>query len=290
MGKFLKTRQIKYLPALSAIGFIMMSLRVDNFVVYKKIYAFWYIILVMIFIMAASYGVYHLKKSRHAFVFVITFFYMAAYTSLILIIEYSTSSLRLNSPLVYIIIFAAIPVLFTFEELTYKEKQISHAKEEKEREYINSLTDNLTGVWNQRFIYNKLEEKIRESTIAMIDLDNFKPINDTYSHLAGDLVLKKFATLAKASIRKDDDVCRYGGDEFIIILYDCPLNKAVEAMEKLKQEVETYEFVYQDEVVHITISIGLYKTNKDDTVKTAIGQVDQQLYQAKKQGKNCIAY
>lgn len=290
ISKFLKIKQIKYLSALSAVAFLVMSLMVDNFVVYKKIYSSWYIVLVINFVMAVIYSIRNLKKSRHAFIFVIAFFYLVTYASLILAIEHFTSSLRLNSPLVYIVIFAVIPVLFTFEELTNKEKQISYEKEQKEKEHIKSLTDDLTGVWNQRFLYSKLEEKMIESTIAMIDIDDFKLMNDTYSHLAGDFVLKEFAKLVMASIRKSDDICRYGGDEFIIMFYDCSIKEAAAIMEILCKKIKNHKFIYESEALSITVSMGLYKINEEDTVKTALSKVDKKLYEAKGKGKNCISY
>ncbi len=289
MGRFLKNFKLSRFSGITAISFILMSLMVDNFVVYKELYAYWYITLVINFLVAAIYSFYNLKKSKYAFIFSATFVYIVIYAGIVLAVEYFTSSLRINSPLVYIVIFAAIPVLFAFEELTSKEREILHEKELRQKEYMNAITDSLTGAWNQRYLENALKENTGKSTIAMIDLDDFKEINDKYSHLAGDFILKEFTNLALSAVRKTDSVCRYGGDEFVIILNDCPIEQAYLIMDRLRDRVAKHKFIYDKKVLRITISIGIYYLDENDTFETAIKNADKQLYISKRRGKNAVS-
>lgn len=289
MSKFLDCFYLKYLAAFNTISFIVMSLLVNDFILYKKLYSYWYLALLVNIILGFICSLKNLKKVRQAFIFLAAFLYSSIYASLAILIEFFNSSFSINSPLVYIVIFSALPLLFGFEELTSKEKQISHEKQLKEREYINALTDNLSGAWNQRFLYSELYEKMGQSVIAMCDIDDFKVINDNYSHLAGDHVIKEFSDLVKRSIRKTDYLCRYGGDEFIILFYNCDVDQVSMIMEEIRRKVERHKFIYKGQIMKITISIGIYKTKKDESVDQALEMVDKELYLSKQNGKNCIS-
>ncbi len=289
MSKFFKLRYLKHLAAFNAISFIIMSLLVNDFTLYKKLYTYWFFLILINIILGFLYSLSNLKKVRQAFIFVGAFLYASIYASSAIIVEFLNFSFNINSPLVYLVVFSALPILFGFEELISKEKQIHHVKKQSEQEYINSITDNLTGAWNQRFLYNKLRENSEEIILAMIDIDNFKEINDKYGHTAGDFLLKEFTNLVLETVRKTDDVCRYGGDEFIILLNNCNENHSSMIMEKLRKRVEEHLFNFADNYMKITISIGIYKTKKDEIFEEALKKVDQELYKAKEKGKNTIS-
>lgn len=289
MSKFLKCFYLKYISGFTAITFIIMSLLVDDFILYKKLYSYWYLGLILTMIIGFIYSLKDFKKVRQAFIFVAAFFYSTVYASMSILIEFFHSSSSINSPLVYMVIFSALPLLFGFEELTSKQKQIHHEKEQTKNEYINSITDNLTGTWNQRFLYKKLEESKEDIILAMIDIDDFKLINDNYGHLAGDFILKEFTNLAIETIRKTDHVCRYGGDEFIILLYNCNEAQAALVMENLREKVEKHNFVFGNQSMKITISVGIYNSLEGETVDQALKKTDKQLYISKEKGKNSVS-
>jgi diguanylate cyclase (GGDEF)-like protein len=125
--------------------------------------------------------------------------------------------------------------------LEVKNKEI----EEKNRMLeMLSKTDYLTGAFNNRFITSCLMEEMEESsknqtklTVAMIDIDNFKVINDTYGHIYGDYVLKRVASTLKSNLRKNDVLGRYGGDEFFIILRDTSKEEGYELMEHIRRKI-----------------------------------------------------
>lgn len=159
------------------------------------------------------------------------------------------------------------------------------------------VTDELTKVYNRRYINERLPVDINNSilyglpmSIIMADIDYFKKINDTYGHLIGDKVIVDFAQIIKESIRKSTDwVGRYGGEEFFIVLNNIHPNDAYRVCEKIRKNIEEHIFKYDEHEIKITSSFGLYsisneKLNVDDYIELA----DRNLYKAKKGGRNRI--
>lgn len=159
------------------------------------------------------------------------------------------------------------------------------------------IRDELTGIYNRRFIDERLPIDILKSaslksplSIIMADIDFFKSVNSNYGHLAGDCILFEFASLIKNSIRKDSDwVARYGGEEFIIVLGSTDNNNAFEISEKIRKKVEAKVFECEDNKIKITSSFGVYTLDEnsfDINVKSMINYADQKLYEAKQTGRN----
>ncbi|MGO9377619.1 MAG: diguanylate cyclase, partial [Dissulfurispiraceae bacterium] len=159
-----------------------------------------------------------------------------------------------------------------------------------------AITDGLTNIWNRRhFIHltgRELERTRRyggQLAIAMIDLDDFKSINDTYGHDVGDDVLKKVAEIVRTTLRKVDIFARYGGDEFVIALPETGLSQAVKVAERLCQNVAELSLNSSCSPRHITVSIGLTITGADSAdLMKLLKQADEALYQAKRKGKNRV--
>ena len=163
--------------------------------------------------------------------------------------------------------------------------------EEKEKLQLLSITDDLTEAFDKRFITSCLKEEIEASlqeqkdlTIAMIDIDNFKIINDTYGHLYGDYVLKKIVSTIKSNLRQDDVVGRFGGDEFLIILRDTSREEGYAVMERIRQKIREIEW---DRDLEVTISGGVLEL-KGDELTDLLRKADKLLYQAKYKGKDMI--
>ncbi|MBK5240472.1 diguanylate cyclase [Clostridium sp.] len=160
-----------------------------------------------------------------------------------------------------------------------------------------STIDFLTGLNNVRQFDNTLNQsflnvidKNERLSILIIDIDFFKKVNDTYGHLSGDAVLHQLGTLLSISSRSFDTVSRIGGEEFSVILPDCPSHQAIEVAERLRVSVETYQFIISDEVkINITISIGAatYPDNVAD-LDNLINEADNALYSAKRTGRNKV--
>jgi diguanylate cyclase (GGDEF)-like protein len=160
-----------------------------------------------------------------------------------------------------------------------------------------SMHDGLTGVYNHAFIIKALEEEIGRSTrygsqltIALFDIDDFKKVNDTWGHLAGDYVLKRTAEILKNGLRIIDIVGRYGGEEFLIIMPETILEQGIKVSERLRRDVENENFIYEDKRIKITVSGGVTPFSHGIDANKIIKLVDENMYKAKNTGKNRINY
>ncbi len=158
--------------------------------------------------------------------------------------------------------------------------------------------DELTKLLNFRTLMEKLSEyfqiakRTREPlSVAMIDIDNFKKVNDTYGHLIGNEVLKKLAVIMKESFRQVDIIGRYGGEEFAVGMVNTPLESAKIAAERFRKNVEEFDWERIQKGMKITVSVGLASTLDDfnpRTIVEVIEAADEALYEAKRTGKNKV--
>lgn len=188
------------------------------------------------------------------------------------------------------------------EQTEYLEQKVKERTVDLELAYekIKALsnTDALTGCYNRRYLDVVLDNEIirtqRENlylSISICDIDFFKKVNDTYGHAAGDLVLAEFASIIKKVIRKDvDQLFRYGGEEFVIIFPDTPIDKAGIMVERIRAAVEENLFVWNDKTISVTASFGVTSicpTNgKAISMESFIGKADNLMYCAKNDGRN----
>jgi diguanylate cyclase (GGDEF)-like protein len=170
---------------------------------------------------------------------------------------------------------------------------------EKSIETLNKklVVDELTGIYNRRFINERLPADIffasmnnTRLSLIMIDVDNFKNINDRYSHMAGDLVLKEVSNIMVSSIRKNIDwAARFGGDEFLICLNGANAEAASRIAEAIRQRAEKTAVEYNGNNIKISLSIGIYTIDGEDiTAEELLRLADMNMYEAKKLGKNTI--
>jgi diguanylate cyclase (GGDEF)-like protein len=131
-------------------------------------------------------------------------------------------------------------------------------------------------------------EFMANDTFILMDIDNFKRINDTYGHLAGDYVLVMLSSIIKAHFRKTDIICRYGGDEFIIIMKDCNQAIGYRIFEALRHRVEHHDFIFEGQQIAVTISAGMLDDVAEQTVEQVFNRADALLYRAKAFGKNHV--
>ena len=181
------------------------------------------------------------------------------------------------------------------KKLEEANQQIKKLTEELERERRESSLDFLTRVANRasfdRAISDMVQDFYRRNypfALLMIDIDDFKKINDTYGHQAGDFVLKELARLLKSQLRARDVIARYGGEEFAILLPGITFSQAIRVAERLRRAVEKHLFRYGDEDIPVTISVGvaLMRDGLDETA--IVEKADKALYLAKRSGKNQV--
>jgi diguanylate cyclase (GGDEF)-like protein len=155
--------------------------------------------------------------------------------------------------------------------------------------------DKLTGVASRQVFEFYFKQAVARSkrrdeavSLVLLDIDLFKQINDSYGHQAGDLVLTRVANLIKSHIREEDVVCRWGGEEFLLLLSGCNMQYARDITELIRSAVAGLQFHFNNKIVHITVSAGVAEMHADETLGQVVERADHHLYAAKRAGRNCI--
>jgi len=190
--------------------------------------------------------------------------------------------------------YVLVSVYDVTDAIVYQQ-QLIEAKKLYER---LSVMDELTAVHNRRHLWQRLQEEFaryfrngQPLSFLLLDIDHFKCINDHYGHLAGDYVLKELCSIIPSILRTYDIVGRYGGEEFGVILPNTNLSSSLMVAERMRSQVEKYSFVFQQQRLPVTISIGLAEVNPDTPdIEKLIHHADEALYQAKESGRNRVCF
>jgi diguanylate cyclase len=175
------------------------------------------------------------------------------------------------------------------------EGQIAKLHQELDRVSLQARHDPLTGALNRKGLdeaivreVSSVRRKEQALSVALLDIDNFKKLNDTQGHAAGDVALTHLAKVARDSLRPQDTLARYGGEEFVILMPDTALDKGVEAMTRLQRELTKNFFLAGTEKLLITFSAGVAQLTPQEEPMDAIKRADQAMYLAKRAGKNRV--
>jgi diguanylate cyclase (GGDEF)-like protein len=191
--------------------------------------------------------------------------------------------------IIFIAVFLSATIPIVFGILIMKREYI------KQRYALESAAnhDMLTGLHNRRFFYAYLDEQqgqakrnANDFCLAIADLDKFKHVNDTYGHSIGDDVLVVIANQIKQLLDKEDDLARWGGEEFLFYLKEGDLQKAFEKLDNIRASIESKRFTRKR--LSVTMSFGLVKVSAEQSLDEAIKRADSLLYDAKHAGRNCV--
>ena len=181
------------------------------------------------------------------------------------------------------------------EQVNATQQEIIKLHQELDRVSVQARHDTLTGALNRKGLEEALEREIstvrRKETplsVAMLDIDNFKKLNDALGHALGDSALTHLATVARECMRPQDTLARYGGEEFVVLLPDTQLDSGVEAMTRLQRELTKRFFLAGEEKILITFSAGVAQVNGNESGMEAIRRADEAMYLAKRSGKNRV--
>lgn len=163
--------------------------------------------------------------------------------------------------------------------------------------YTRMVRDGLTGAHNKRYLVDALEREVKRTqrhrrplSIAVLDLDHFKQVNDTYGHLIGDEVLKEASRRLMGMVRQDDIFARYGGEEFIAVFSETNRDQALIVAEFFRHAIAGTSFLTASGLLKVTISIGIASTTGSEpiTPNGLIAAADEKLYEAKRSGRNRV--
>ncbi|GHU02530.1 hypothetical protein FACS1894186_7370 [Alphaproteobacteria bacterium] len=186
---------------------------------------------------------------------------------------------------------------FEYEIALYMAFQdITNRKQKEMKLYDQATRDPLTGCYNRRSFeelaakeVSKMRRTKTQFALAMLDADHFKKVNDTYGHAVGDIVLQQLASSCRKVFRETDLIARFGGEEFVILLPETPLDMAYKVVERLRTTVEALDIEGdKKQIVKVTISQGLVESRADADIATLLKEADAALYVAKQQGRNRV--
>jgi diguanylate cyclase (GGDEF)-like protein len=172
---------------------------------------------------------------------------------------------------------------------------ISESRLAEDKLKLLASTDYLTGLWNRRYFTESVERELKRAdrysrifSLIMMDLDNFKQVNDNFGHSCGDQVLIRLAGILKERLREVDTVARLGGEEFAILLPDTDAKPAYNLAEELRETIAAAKITVDDQEVNFTVSVGVSTCHRDlKDVDRLLQEVDRALYKAKERGRNC---
>jgi len=257
--------------------------------------------LLLVYVIIFLFGIFRLNTRQFLFFSVFTLLTYGAVIALLYMFRPQGVNFQIESIQWFILAL----VLFFFSIIggyissLRRNLSISRTKLEKSLKEISEIAihDELTGFYNRRYIMEFLDnEKSRSDrtgavfSLVMIDIDHFKKINDMYGHLAGDQVLRKFASLIHNNLRSADFCGRYGGDEFLLILTQTNLHDSLVFAERMREQVLGYQFFDSNINFRVTLSLGVTEYQRPEHTEKIISRVDNALYGAKEKGRNRVEY
>ena len=208
---------------------------------------------------------------------------IAIYLTLYFVSRYNASYYAISDWLRMTLFTTHVVVAFLFV-IFYMFVFLSYALSLERKIMTESRTDELTQMNNRYALYDYFDQAgdLSEKALAIFDIDNFKKINDVHGHVCGDYVLKRVAEITEKALT-DCVVCRYGGEEFVIVLEQ---EKAYERLEELRKTIENTRFEFEGKEIRVTITIGFSDYVKDTSLEKWVELADEKMYSGKNAGKN----
>lgn len=192
------------------------------------------------------------------------------------------------------LLLTVILLLFSSDTLNSETKLVSY----NERLHQQASIDPLTGLWNRRYMQEYLSNEvqsyrkndIQNLSIAIGDIDFFKKVNDQYGHECGDEVLKAISSLLSEKMKGHGTVCRWGGEEFLVVFHDLNGDDALVLLSSLLDQIRLLTVPYGENIVQVTMTFGLSEFDSRRDIDSTINEADEKLYRGKENGRNQIVY
>jgi diguanylate cyclase (GGDEF)-like protein len=268
------------------IVLLLCAIFPQDMITYKKVYSIQSIAIIPIFIYWGYLSLKNCKKSYEGKIFLtftisLTIYIIAFNISELTQYTHLTSCVIVVLPL-FIILIATI-ILSDIYHVNINEALTSI---QYKKAYEKSIIDQNTGLYNASYMKQIINVNVEPFIMVILDIDDFKGINDRYGHVAGDEALKNVANTVKSMLRDDDYMGRYGGDEFIIILNTDDTLIASKILERIRKTIENKEFCFDNVYFKFTISIGYCLSKGNVSFDKILHKADKALYRAKNNGKN----
>lgn len=288
MYKFFNNRADLAIAIITICGYVPIALFAADMIAFKSIYNYYNAMIAANLVSWLFTSHKHLRQSDEARMFFLGTVLLLIFTILSMYATLTGYIFILNTPFIYAFIFSMTAAILFFREFLNKDMQIQIVNSAHKESYLASITDGMTGLYNHRYLRHILHQTHPPFSVAMIDIDDFKEINDSFGHRFGDEIIRFLSASLTSQVRSSDYVFRYGGDEFFIIFPGCSAEKAREVVLKIKNKVNENSLKYEEEAVPITFSGGVYFVETRQDVESILDRVDNPLYKSKKEGKNKV--
>ena len=258
-------------------------------------------VLLLVYILILIFGIY--KLNTRGFLYVSIFTLVTYGIDIALLYHFRPEGVNLNIEylqwLVLALVLAAFSIIGGHISSLRRHLRISQSELQKSVAIIKemSIRDELTGVYNRRHLMELLEHEHHRISrggahfsVAMLDIDYFKSVNDTHGHLTGDEVLKSVSDIIRKSLRSADFCGRYGGEEFLLVMTQTNINGALLCAERIRSNIEQGRFPNLGPDFRVTVSLGVTEFAGKEDIPTMIGRADKALYRAKETGRNRVDY
>ena len=286
-GSTVKSRIPALFSGILALGYIVGELFIQDIVVFKNFYNYMAILLpanliVWLFVLGPR-----IREKSEARIFFLTLFIATAVASWEVVALLYLPDQLVTSPFPQVIILSALLTMFLALSNVERNRQLQDEIAQKDKLFVQAISDAQTGIYNKPYFADRLEKMSPPFTVAMIDIDDFKQLNDHYGHLIGDAGILTVVGAIEEKTGKNDLLGRYGGDEFMAAIC-CQPKDAKAICEGIRKTIETCVVQLNKKKVNITVSIGLYHVKKKKPTDEIFQKADMALYAAKAAGKNCI--
>lgn len=286
LGKALNT-PAKIVMALPALAIFIIILFPDTMLDVRRVYKFANLS-VFPYILLMHAAVFSMKERNRRMLAIIaglTFLTLIALRDIVIVLLGRGDVILTH----YGVVVFMLTLTFAFiDEMIEYYSTLIRTKRWADMVYADSMQDPLTGALNRKIFEVFRELNPKNFAVIILDMDDFKPINDEYGHDAGDRVLKSMVTTIKRNIRKTDYIVRLGGDEFAVVLFKCDLKTAKQTADMLHRKLSEVEIAYGDVRFPIRCSFGVGTVESAHRLTRRLAEIDSYMYRAKKSGKNRI--
>lgn len=289
ISRFFNSKFIRFSTVSMLILFTIATVASPTIIIYKSYYDIAYFLFFILVVYAFILSIVKIRRNQYAYIITLNFLCLGSYTAFVLISDLIDIPFAYNSPVVYIIVMATLPLMIGVDTIYQHREELLLEKKLHRQEYLNANIDGLTGAWNQRYLSRQLEKITSESLVAIIDIDDFKTINDQYGHLAGDEALKQVSQAIQEILPPTAVFCRYGGDEFVILENEMSKTDFIHLLENVRKLIAEMSLLYDKYIFNVTISIGYHKNTNHISVSDLLRKADESLYRSKEKGKNRIS-